>query len=53
MGKKKYKDVVCRKWLPKETKNLVEKDGKKYYFCSPLCKEKFEKDNEKYIKLVG
>ncbi|MCM8803892.1 MAG: YHS domain-containing protein [Candidatus Omnitrophica bacterium] len=53
MAKKKYKDIVCRKWLSKETKNLVEKDGKKYYFCCPSCKEKFEKDPEKYIKLVG
>ena len=50
---KKYKDPVCRKWLGKETKNVVEKDGKVYYFCSPTCKEKFEKDPEKYIKLVG
>lgn len=51
--KKKYKDVVCRCWLAKETKNKVEKDGKVYYFCSPGCKEKFEKDPEKYLKLVG
>lgn len=53
MPTKKYKDVVCRMWLKKETKNKVEKDGKAYYFCSPGCKEKFEKDPEKYIKLVG
>jgi YHS domain-containing protein len=53
MVKKKYKDVVCRKWLEKETKNFVERDGKIYYFCGPGCKEKFEKDPEKYIKLVG
>jgi len=53
MTKKKFKDPVCRKWLSKETKNIVEKDGKKYFFCSPNCKEKFEKDPEKYLKLVG
>lgn len=53
MTKKKYKDPVCRKYLAKETKNIVEKDGKVYYFCSPHCKEKFEKDSEKYLKLVG
>ncbi|MCM8769416.1 MAG: YHS domain-containing protein [Candidatus Omnitrophica bacterium] len=53
MPVKKYKDVVCRKWLPRGTKNLVEKDGRKFYFCSPACKEKFEKDSEKYTKLVG
>jgi Cu+-exporting ATPase len=53
MGKKKYKDIVCRKWLTKETKNVAEREGKKYYFCSIQCKEKFEKDPEKYLKLVG
>ena len=53
MGKKKYKDLVCRKWLDRETNNKVEKDGKVYYFCSKRCKEKFEKDPEKYLKLVG
>ncbi|MCM8829882.1 MAG: YHS domain-containing protein [Candidatus Omnitrophica bacterium] len=53
MPVKKYKDVVCRMWLKKETKNKAEKDGKIYYFCSPGCKEKFEKDPEKYLKLVG
>jgi len=53
MKRKLYKDPVCRIWLKDETKNVVEKDGKKFYFCSPKCKEKFEKDSEKYIKLVG
>jgi YHS domain-containing protein len=51
--KKKYKDAVCRMWLKNETKNITEKDGKKYYFCSPKCKERFEKEPEKYTKLVG
>lgn len=50
---KEYKDVVCRMTLEKETKNKSEKDGKVYYFCSPKCKEKFDKEPEKYIKLVG
>lgn len=50
---KKYKDAVCRGTLKKETKNKSEKDGKTYYFCSPRCKEKFDKDPEKYIKLTG
>ncbi|MCL5408409.1 MAG: YHS domain-containing protein [Candidatus Omnitrophica bacterium] len=50
---KKYKDAVCRVNLKKETKNKSEKDGKTYYFCSPRCKEKFDSDTEKYVKLVG
>ncbi len=53
MSEKKCKDIVCRSWLKKETKNKVEKEGKVYYFCSPKCKELFEKDPEKYSKLVG
>lgn len=53
MPVRKLKDPVCRKWLQKETKNVLEKKGKTYYFCSPACKEKFEKDSEKYLKLVG
>ena len=53
MPKKLHKDPVCRKWLAKETKNKAEKDGKAYFFCSPQCKEKFEKSADKYEKLVG
>ncbi|MCK9265804.1 YHS domain-containing protein [bacterium] len=53
MKKKIHKDVVCRAWLQRETKNKAEKEGKEYFFCSPACKDKFEKDPEKYLKLVG
>jgi len=27
-----------------------EHDGKTYYFCSPICKQKFDRNPEKYIK---
>lgn len=50
---KRIKDVVCRVWLKNETKNSVEKDGKVYYFCSPKCKAKFEKEPDKYVPLKG
>jgi len=53
MAKKVHRDVVCRKWLDKEGGHKVEKDGKAWYFCCNKCKEKFEKDSEKYLKLVG
>lgn len=38
----------------KEVKNLEtaaksEYKGKTYYFCCPACKEKFDKDPEKYV----
>ena len=29
---------------------VSEYKGKKYYFCAVGCKEKFDKDPEKYIK---
>ncbi len=51
--KKRIKDVVCRAWLKNETKNFVEKDKKIYYFCSPRCKAKFEKEPDKYMQLKG
>lgn len=27
--------------------------GRTYYFCCPSCKEKFDKDPEKYLKKAG
>ena len=51
--KKRIKDAVCRVWLKNETKNVIEKDGKKYFFCSPGCKERFEKEPDKYVPLKG
>ncbi len=24
--------------------------GKTYYFCAPMCKQKFDRDPEKYLK---
>ncbi len=37
-------DPICNmKVFPSNAKASLEKDGKNYYFCSPHCKEEFEK----------
>lgn len=42
-------DPVCRMELSeKDASGKAEYKGKTYYFCSDGCKEKFEKDPEKY-----
>lgn len=47
----KTTDPVCgMKLNKKEAKFISEHDGSKYYFCSENCKEKFNKDLEKYLK---
>jgi YHS domain-containing protein len=44
-------DPVCGMKIKKsEAKATYEYNGKTYYFCMEGCKEKFEKDPEKYTK---
>lgn len=44
------KDPVCGMKVKKsEAAAVSEYKGKKYYFCAEGCKEKFEKDPEKYV----
>jgi len=33
-----------------KAKFITEYKGKKFYFCAPGCKKKFEKEPEKFIK---
>lgn len=48
----KEKDLVCGMSVKKDKAPAVsEYKGKKYYFCAVACKEKFDKEPEKYIKL--
>jgi Cu+-exporting ATPase len=48
----KVKDLVCGMSVdPNHAKHWSERDGKKYYFCNPKCKEKFESDPNKYLSL--
>ena len=44
-------DVVCSMEIDEKTakwKSLYK--GKTYYFCAPMCKQKFDRNPEKYIK---
>jgi YHS domain-containing protein len=34
----------------KKAVSSFEHEGKIYYFCSPVCREAFEKDPETYIE---
>ncbi len=46
----KVKDQVCGMTIEdKDAAAISEYRGKTYYFCSSQCKDKFEKDPEKYI----
>ncbi len=45
------KDLVCGMDVDPKTapaKSIYQ--GKTYYFCSPGCKQDFDKDPQKYIK---
>ena len=44
-------DVVCRMEIDEKTaKWKSDYNGKTYYFCSPICKEKFDRNPQKFIK---
>jgi YHS domain-containing protein len=44
-------DPICKMDVDeKSAKWTSEHKGKKYYFCAPGCKKKFDGDPEKYIK---
>jgi YHS domain-containing protein len=43
------KDPVCKMPVEEQTATLTsEYDGTRYYFCSPGCKESFDKDPEAF-----
>lgn len=44
-------DVVCKMDVNEKTaKWKSEYKGKTYYFCAPMCKQKFDRNPEKYVK---
>ena len=44
-------DVVCNMEIDEKTaKWKSEYKEKTYYFCSPMCKQKFDRSPEKYVK---
>lgn len=43
-------DPVCRMIVSEEkATEKAEYDGVTYYFCAPGCRERFEKNPEKYL----
>ncbi|NWF76710.1 MAG: YHS domain-containing protein [Nitrospirae bacterium] len=45
------KDPVCNMDVDeKKAAAISEYKGKIYYFCAKICKEKFEKEPERYLK---
>jgi Cu+-exporting ATPase len=48
------KDPVCGMMVdPQKAAGKVEYAGKTYFFCSPRCKERFEKEPEKFLAAPG
>jgi YHS domain-containing protein len=45
----KVVDVVCKMKVEKSVIDTSVYKGKTYYFCSPYCKQEFDKNPEKYI----
>lgn len=46
------KDPVCGMEIEALASNMLEHDGRVYFFCSDACKSKFKADPEKYISQV-
>ena len=43
-------DMVCGMEFPATQRDHAsEHDGEIYYFCSPSCKDHFDRDPEKYV----
>ena len=42
-------DVVCgRRFDPRLSTDVVDYEGRRYYFCCPVCREAFERDPAAY-----
>jgi YHS domain-containing protein len=42
------KDPVCKMTVDERTKFTSVYQGRNYYFCSPICKEDFDRNPGKY-----
>jgi len=50
----RVKDPVCGMMVdPQKAAGKVEQAGKTYYFCSPRCQERFEKEPERFLAAPG
>jgi YHS domain-containing protein len=46
-------DPVCGMSVNNSVALKTTYQGKTYYFCSPLCKNLFEREPEKYVDAAG
>ena len=47
-------DPVCGMTVQEDAaKGVSEYKGQSYYFCSPVCKKKFDADPEKYLNRMN
>jgi len=49
-GSRMIKDPVCGVFVDLQTSISSKHMGQNFYFCSPACKENFDKEPMKYIK---
>ena len=50
MTSKNEMDRVCGMWVEIQGAQLTSVyKGKRYYFCSPGCKEQFDRDHERFM----
>lgn len=50
----KQKDMVCGMQIEESDKTeKSEFNGQTYYFCSTVCKSKFDEEPEEYINQAG
>jgi len=49
-GSRMIKDPVCGVFVDLQTSISSKHMGQNFYFCSPACKENFDKEPMKYMK---
>lgn len=49
-GSRMIKDPVCGVFVDPQTSISSKHMGQNFYFCSPACKENFDKEPMKYMK---
>ena len=44
-------DPICKMTVDEESAKYISKyKGKKYFFCAPGCKKKFDENPDKYVE---
>jgi len=49
-GQEQVRDPVCGMTIPAaRARDFAVHDGKTYHFCSPACREQFEREPERFV----